>query len=206
VFDSSGSYCEFEVSEGSILNGWTLIGLFVREGFMENTHTASNLEDAFEKVFPWPEDVPLPIPRFGNAQSPQAQFLPPLGPQCGGVVEDRLPLALDWFDEGLGLCVRVRERDAKEELEIWAYVEGAKSKLLGKAVSVALVSEKGDRFKRITVSLDTLEGDDGCSGKKCLGTASELHAKLGEKVTVDVLLLEQSRTVAVARIADAAVA
>jgi hypothetical protein len=90
----------------------------------------------------------------------------------------------------LGLRVFVQEKEALNGLEIWAFVEAVIPGLRGKAVSVALVSEKGDRFKRMTILLDTPKGDADCSGEKCFGAAAELRAKLGDAVTVDAFLLE----------------
>jgi len=155
---------------------------------MDNSKGEANLAD----LFPCSQDAPLPMPRFGKVplQAQQAQFLPAVG--HGAASKDDDALSLSWLDEDeLGIRVFIREERGPQGIELRAYAEGVRPELLGKAISVALVAEKGDRFKRLTISLDQpTEDKRGCSGKRSFGTAADLRKQLGEKVTLDVFLLE----------------
>jgi hypothetical protein len=157
---------------------------------MEPSKHQDDLANLFQELFPWPDDVPLPTPRFGKvpACAEKAQALP-VGSHCTD--KTRLPFSLDWPDEELGIHVFVREREGPQGVAVWVRADGLRAELLGKAVSVALVSTGRDRFRRLTVPLDQpTNAGQGCTGEGSFGTAAELSGKLGDEVTLDVFLLE----------------
>jgi hypothetical protein len=158
---------------------------------LDKNKPEANLGELFLGLFPDSGDVPLPIPRFGKIplQAQQAQALP-AGGSCAAGHEE--PFCLSWIDESeLGIRVFVREEQGAKGTELWAFAEGIVPDLLGKGVSVALVAAKANQFKRLTVSLDTpTEDNRGCRGKRSFGAVSELRKQLGERVSLDVFLVE----------------
>jgi hypothetical protein len=167
-----------------------MLALKSKGKIMDNSQGEANSADLFLDLFPSHEDAPLPMPRFGKEPPQQAQSLPGVGPRAAGRVDDLF--SLSWLDEEeLGIRVFIKEEPGAHGIEIRVDAEGVHPELLGKGVSIALVAEKGDRFKRLTVLLDKVTDDKrGCSGNGCFGAAADLRKQLGEKVTLDVFLIE----------------
>ena len=156
----------------------------------------AELAQLFDELFPLPEGEKAPMPRFGRTQPPPAQHLPSTGPQNQALAQ-AFSVPLQWIaDKGLGIRVFIEyEADpvadnGTESKAVWAYVEGDDPGLAGKAASVALVNEKGDRFIGRLIPLE-LGPDQRCTGKLRFGTVAEVRDQLGsEKITLDVFLME----------------
>jgi len=164
---------------------------------MDPHKNEAELAQLFDELFPLPEGEKVPMPRFGRTKPPQAQKLPPTGPQNLGLALDPAALVpLQWSDKDLGIIVFIEyEADPAAEQgpaprAVWAYVQSDDPELAGKSASVALVSEKGDRFIGRLIPLE-LGSDNRCTGKLRFGTVDEVRAQLGsEKITLDVFLME----------------
>jgi hypothetical protein len=143
-----------------------------------------NLADFFLSAFPPSDEPPLPMPRFSKLPDQPARTLPEFG-KADDVLHP-------WFDdEDLGIRVFIIEQQGANGIEICANVEGIRPDLLGKVVSVELMTEKRDRFRGLTIFLDKPNEDNsGCSGKESFGPAADLRKLLGDKVRIDVFLME----------------
>jgi hypothetical protein len=132
-----------------------------------------------------------PTPRFGSGVAPEARPLLSPGTQAKAAAGES-PLVLSWPDDALGIEVRVSVEEDLQGPAVVARVEGSGAELPGKAVSVALLEDKGYRLLRWTIPLETAGESDGhrVHGIRRLGGVAELREKLGERVTLDVFLLE----------------
>jgi len=152
---------------------------------MDPHKSDSDLAQLFDELFPVPEGVKVPMPRFGRMQPPPAQALPSTGPLNQPLAPPDLE-RLDWLDSDLGINVFIKYQGDS----VWAFVEGDEPALAGKSASVALVSEKGDRFLSRLVPLER-DDESHCSGQLSFGTIDEVRRQLGsEKITLDVFLIE----------------
>jgi hypothetical protein len=151
---------------------------------MKPSKNPERIADALADLFPWPDDVPLPVPHFGKAGPSAPASLPSPGALCG---PEREPFALNWNDPDLGLRVHVRERTGPEGAEIWAEAVATRPDLRGRSVSVALLGEGSDQCERATVRLDPDE--DGPRGEVCFGRADDLFKELGAAVKLDAFLI-----------------
>lgn len=140
-------------------------------------------EELWTDVFPWPTDRPLRKPRFGVTPPPKAEPLPKPG-LSHDASGPRPPYLLTWSDESLGLDVVVEQRG--DDLEIQAH--SASPDHVGKAVSVAFVSESDGRMKRLTVEL-TQATDTGSHGRHSFGSIAELRREVGDAPRLVVFFL-----------------
>jgi hypothetical protein len=157
---------------------------------MNPNKNEAELAQLFDALFPLPEGEKVPMPRFGRTKPPPAQQLPPTGP-LNEALSPAPPGPLQWIDDkDLGIRVFIEYEDDPAPRAVWAHVEGVDPGLAGKAVSVALVSEKGDRSIGRLVPLE-LGSDNRCTGKLRFGTVDEVRAQLrSDKITLDVFLME----------------
>jgi len=148
----------------------------------------TELASLFSDALLSPEEPPLPMPRFGKVsiQDQQAQSLPVAGGKNLG------DFSLSWIDEDeLGIRITVLAEQGPKEIEINIYAEGVRPEMLGRSISVPLMADKEDRLRRLTIVLDKAAEDKSrCSGKGCFGTVADLRNRLGERVALDVFLLE----------------
>lgn len=153
--------------------------------------------DTFDGLPPCPDDVPLPLPRFGRV-GPSA----PKPLQARGESGQRALIASadaerfdePWEDTDLGVTFFLQRRDGPEGTEIWAAVASTHAADRGLQVSVALLGNDPDRFLRRTVSLDKvpLDGRGSC-GETCFGTEEAISRMLGAKVRSDAFLIEPAQ-------------
>jgi hypothetical protein len=144
--------------------------------------------ELFAQVFPWPDTVPLPRPRFGKALPPPPVRLPEPQPP-GDSVSAAQPFYFCWAIDDLGLIVHVRAQGASADSDVGVDVESSHANHLGKTVSVTLLGETSSRRQRLTLPLDTLQAG-GRHGQRRLGTLRQLFERLGKVLTVDAFLLE----------------
>jgi hypothetical protein len=146
--------------------------------------------DLFLELLPEVEACSLPMPRFGKTP-PSAQQTQSL-PAAGGSANGDAAFSLSWVDEEeLGIRVFVTAERGSGGVEIVAFVEGVRPDLLGQAVHVSLWSDEKRTSAGLTVSLDQpAEGQRGCTGRKSFGSVDELRRRLGDKVCLDLFLVE----------------
>jgi hypothetical protein len=157
--------------------------------------------ELIEQVFPWPEDVPLPRPRFGSVTRQQSGRLPDLvarnddrGP--------RPPFRLVWESDTLGLKVRVEEEVGEQAGQLSVTVLSNRPEHLGKEAKVVLIGKAGTKDERYLLTavplnaarLDPMSPDAqkpiGCSGRVLLGSPADLRARLGDgEIALDAFLL-----------------
>jgi len=158
---------------------------------MEKRKSDIDLADLLLNGFTGSEEMSLPMPRFGKVslKDQQAKPLPKIGINAPNKSE------LSWADEDyLGIRVFIVEEEGSKGPEICAYVEGIRTELLGKAVSVALHADKGYGSERLTIQLnEPTEDKRGCRGKGSFGATAEVRKQLGENVVLDVFLLEWAK-------------
>jgi hypothetical protein len=141
----------------------------------------------FEELFSWPDDYPLPTPRFGKGPSEPKDLPQQVLRHVGKKEPRRQEFRIEWSDDELGLQVLVRER---EDGEIWASASSTEDAYLGKAVSVALAGQQEHQRRRITVPLDQKEEPKGCRGAaRFFRRLEELRAELGSTVSLGAFLL-----------------
>jgi len=167
---------------------------------MDNPRQPEVPLELFEQLFPWPEEVPLPRPRFGKVTRQDSARLPePVarhderGP--------RPPFCLVWESQDLGLTVRVEEEVGEHAGQLSVTARSNHPEHLGKQVKVVLISKAAGQQERrqlVAVPLDAPRLDPvhrdsaaptGCYGRVLLGTAADLRAWLGDTLTLDAFLL-----------------
>ncbi len=95
----------------------------------------SNQRELWHQVFPWPDEVPMPRPRFGKALPPPPIRLPePTVPGSSGSTQ--APFRFSWQIEELALTISLREQQTSEGNEVWVDVASPQSDAQGKSVSV----------------------------------------------------------------------
>jgi hypothetical protein len=138
-------------------------------------------------VFPWPDNVPLPRPRFGKALPPPPVWLPE--PRLeGDFASVGQPFYFCCAIDDLGLLVHVRAQTAAVDSDVCVDIESSHANHLGKSVSVTLLGENSNRWQRLTLPLDTLQAV-GCRGQRRLGTLRQLSERLGNLLSMDAFLL-----------------
>jgi hypothetical protein len=148
-----------------------------------------------EGLPPWPDNEPLPLPRFGSVGPSAPKPLQAPG-QFALIATEAERFAEAWEDTKLGLRIFLQKRSGPRGTEIWAAVASTHPADLGLQVSVALLGNDPDRFARRTVPLAKvpLDGQGSC-GEACFGTEEALYSTLGDKVRIDAFLIEPGNPV-----------